>query len=60
MKQIKNIVEELGKATINLKNGIKEIVPTKTIYTYYDDGTNDCKVEIQKPLDLIGNQEEVI
>lgn len=59
MKKIKNVVEELGEATVNLRDGSKHKVPTKTIYTYYVDGTNDCRVEIQKPLDIRGNQQEV-
>jgi len=59
MKKIKNIIEELGKATITLKSGKKEIVPTKTIYTYYTDHTNDCRVELQKPLSISGNTEKI-
>ena len=54
-KKIKNIEEEIGEVTINFKNGMKRTVPSKTIYTYYEDGTNDCKIEIPKPLDLFGD-----
>ena len=60
MKKIENIVEEVVEVIFNLKNGKKKVVPSKTIYTYYDDGTNDCKIEIAQPLELRGNQEEVI
>ncbi len=60
MKKIKEIKEEMGKVTLNLKNGSKKVVSSKTVYTYYDDGTNDCKVIITKPLDLLGTQQEVI
>lgn len=53
-KKVINIVEEIGEVTVTLKNGIKRTVPSKTIYTYYDDQTNDCRIEIAKPLDLFG------
>ena len=59
MKEVKEIIEEKGEVTLNLKNGDKKVVPSKTIYTYYTDGTNDCRIEMAKPLDLRGNQEEV-
>ena len=59
MKKIKNIKEELGYVTLNLKNGTKQKVLSKTVYTFYDDNTNDCRIEIEKPLDLRGNQQEV-
>jgi len=54
-KKVKNIEEEISEVTITLKNGIKRNVPSKTIYTNYTDGTNDCKIEIAKPLDLFGD-----
>jgi hypothetical protein len=50
MKKIKEIKEEIGEAVVNFKNGTKQKVLTKTIYTYYEDGTNDCKVILAKPL----------
>ena len=53
-KKIEKIVEEIGEVTIKLKNGIKRKIPSKTVYTYYTDGTNDCKIHIAKPLDLFG------
>ena len=60
MKIVKEITEDLGEATLNLVDGTKRKVITKTIYTYYTDGTNDCEVKIQKPLDMMGKSEEVI
>lgn len=53
-KKVEKIVDEIGEVTITLKNGIKRKIPSKTIYTYYTDGTNDCRIEIAKPLDLFG------
>ena len=58
-KKVKEIKEELGYVTLNFKSGKKQEVPSKTIYTYYIDGTNDCKVEILNPLNLFGNTKEV-
>lgn len=57
-KKVKEIKEELGYVTLNFKSGKKQEVPSKTIYTYYEDGTNDCTVEIVNPLTLFGKQEE--
>ncbi len=54
-KKVEKIVEEIGEVTIKLKNGIKRKIPSKTVYTYYTDGTNDCKIHIAKPLDLFGD-----
>ena len=59
MKEVKEIIKEDGEVTLNLRSGEKKVVPAKTIYTYYTDGTNDCRIEIQKPLDIKGNQQEV-
>ncbi len=58
-KKIIDVKEELGYVTINYKNGNKQEVPSKTILTYYDDGTNDCKVEIANPLKIFGKSKEV-
>ncbi len=58
-KKVKEIKEEFGSVTINFKNGKKQEIPSKTIYTYYNDGTNDCKVEILDPLKLFSKSKEV-
>ena len=58
-KKVKEIKEEIGYVTINFKNGNKQEVPSKTVYTYYEDGTNDCRVEILNPLKLFGSSKEV-
>lgn len=58
-KKIKEVKEEIGYVTLNYKNGKKQEVPSKTVYTYYSDGTNDCKVEILNPLNLFGITKEV-
>ena len=58
-KEIDRIEEEVGYVTINFKNGKKQEIPSKTIYTYYTDGTNDCKVEIADPLKLFSKSKEV-
>ncbi len=58
-KKVKEIKEELGHVNINFKNGKKQQVRSKTTYTYYEDGTNDCKVEIQDPLKLFSESKEV-
>ena len=59
-KIVKEIKEELGEVKFTPK-GSKEsqTLPAKTIYTYYTDGTNDCRLEIQKPLDIGGKTEEI-
>lgn len=59
MKKVKYIEEEMGEITLNLKNGTKTKMASKTIYTHYDDGTNDCKIIIEKPLRISGIAEEV-
>lgn len=58
-KKIKHTDIEEGKATITLKNGIKRVVPIKTTYIYFENGTNDCKIEIMSPLKLFGKTKEV-
>ena len=58
-KKVKEIRTEIGDVTLNLKDGTKQKVPSKTIYTYYEDGTNDCKIEILEPIKLFGKSKEV-
>lgn len=44
--------EELSVMHVNLKTGEKVPVNAKTIYTYYESGRKDCKIELEKPIDL--------
>ena len=59
MKKIKEVKTELGEATINLKSGQQGQVPIKTTYTYYEDGTNDCNINILEPLKISGKTKEI-
>jgi len=58
-KKVTEIKEEMGFVKINFKSGKTQKVPAKTVYTYYEDGTNDCKVEILDPLKLFSKSKEV-
>ena len=59
MKKVKNIIEEDGQGILTTKGGKKISMKTKTTYTYYDDGTNDCHVQILKPLSISEKNQEV-
>lgn len=48
--KIVEIKEEMGTAIINLKSGQKIPVETKTTYTIYQSGRQDCNVHIIKPI----------
>lgn len=59
MDKIIDIKEEMGEVTLNMKSGNKIKTLAKTIYTLYESGRKDCKLEIQKPIDLFGKQEQI-
>lgn len=49
-----NIEEEIEDVVLNLKTGEKIPAKAKTTYTYYESGRKDCKIEIEKPISLLG------
>jgi len=59
MDKVTNIKEEIGEVTITLRNGTKIVTPSKTIYTEYASGRKDCRVVIERPIDLIGVSENI-
>lgn len=54
MEQEPIITEEQSMMTITLKDGTKVPVKAKTIYTKHSNGRVDCKIEIEKPINLGG------
>lgn len=58
MEQEPIITEELSTMYIVLKDGTRIPVNAKTIYTKHNDGTQDCKIELEKPVNL-GSQTKI-
>ena len=46
-KKILKITEEMSSATLRIGNCVKEI-PIRTIDTFFEDGSKDCKIVIPK------------
>ena len=58
MDKVIKVEEEFEEVTLNLKSGKKVNTQAKTIYTYFESGRKDCRVEILKPLDLFGDSKQ--
>lgn len=58
MDKVIKTEEELGTVQLNLKNGKSIKVPAKTIYTIWESGRKDCTVQIQKPIDVFGDNKQ--
>ena len=54
--KIEEIPHNVG---INLKSGKKITAMAKTINTYYESGRKDCKIEIQKPIELLSKSNKL-
>jgi len=52
------VTEENSVMSLTLKDGTKIPVNAKTIYTKHSNGRVDCKIELQKPLDMSGKSEK--
>ena len=57
--KIIKIEEETGMMSLNLIDGSKMPVKSKTIYTYWQSGRQDCAVEIERPLEMSGLQNKI-
>ena len=53
------ITEEKSIMNITFQDGTKIPVNAKTIYTKHSNGRVDCKIEIEKPIELSGKQEKI-
>lgn len=56
--KIIEIKEEMGEVVLNTKSGKKIPTQAKTIYTIYESGRQDCRVEILKPLEIFGDSKQ--
>lgn len=53
------ITEEISKMELTLPDGTKTMIDAKTIYTYREDGTNDCTIILNKPLQMGSSQVKI-
>lgn len=53
-----NIEEELSVMHIIKSDGTRVPINAKTIYTRHSNGRVDCTIQLQKPLNMGGNQEQ--